>query len=292
MNDEHKILLKAIIVGIVHSNLKENEWRWFLGQIDLLKIEPDRIGFSFAAINRKLRKGAIRLTPVEEEQINKLLLGFRIANWDLHRLVRMALLLSLKKQASNNYIALIERLFQHADMNEFIALYGSLIVLDYPEEWRLRCAEGVRSNMGAILEAIMYENPFPADYLDEQAWNQLVLKAFFTEKTLSRIVGLCERMNKRLASSLTDYAEERLSAGRTVDPWLWKLIANAIDEQHTTMLTKFFTRNLKCERQAIALALYEGKHSLYNRLLDKDPLLKSAIELGTLSWDSVLETTT
>ena len=109
-------------------------------------------------------------------------------------------------------------------MNEQVALYSALPVLAYPEEWISRCEEGIRSNIGLILEAIMYHNPYPAHYLSEAAWNQMILKAFFTEKNVQQIVGLKQRNNARLAATLQDYIEERLAAHRTVNEEIYKLL--------------------------------------------------------------------
>jgi len=109
-------------------------------------------------------------------------------------------------------------------MNELVALYSSLPVLAYPEEWKMLCADGIRSNIATVLEAIMLDNPYPAAYLDEAAWNQMVLKAFFTEKDIDRIVGLNQRNNKQLAATLFDYAQERIAADREVNNKLWSLV--------------------------------------------------------------------
>ncbi len=91
-------------------------------------------------------------------------------------------------------------------MNELTALYGALPFLAFPEAWKLRTAEGVRSNIGSVLEAIMVRNPYPAQYLDEPAWNQLVMKAFFTDKPVHLISGLDERANPELARILRDFS--------------------------------------------------------------------------------------
>ena len=63
-------------------------------------------------------------------------------------------------------------------MNELVALYSALPLLAYPEAWVHRCTEGIRSNIGPVLEAIMIANPYPSENLSEAAWNQVVLKAF------------------------------------------------------------------------------------------------------------------
>src|SRR5690606_25892594 len=101
----------------------------------------------------------------------------------------------------------------------------------WPAQWISRCAEGIRSNMAPVLESIMYDNPFPAEQLDENSWNQMVLKAFFTDKNVNRIYGLDARANRSLALTLSDYAHERWAAGRSVNPLLWRLMSGYIDDR-------------------------------------------------------------
>src|SRR5690606_25491827 len=133
-------------------------------------------------------------------------------------------LMQLNKVEKETYLKKINALFAAAEMNEEVALYSALPFYAYPEEWIAKCANGIRSNIGTVLEAIMYHNPFPARYLPEAYWNQLVLKAFFTEKDVNKITGLYERVNPALADTLSDYVLERQAAHRTVAPEIFKLI--------------------------------------------------------------------
>ena len=116
-------------------------------------------------------------------------------------------------------------------MNEQVALYSALPLLSYPQLWVKRCAEGIRSNIGIVLEAIMYHNPYPAENLPEAAWNQMVLKAFFTDKQVDRIYGLDDRNNTELARILIDYARERHAAGREINSMLWYLVEKFVTGQ-------------------------------------------------------------
>src|SRR5690606_3618806 len=103
-------------------------------------------------------------------------------------------------------------------------LYAALPILAYPEHWKEQCAVGIRSNIGYVLDAVIMDNPYPAAYLNEEAWNQLILKAIFTDKDISRIIGLEKRVNQNLVKALRDYADERNAAGRTINPELWKIV--------------------------------------------------------------------
>jgi len=125
---------------------------------------------------------------------------------------------AMETDDKENYIRRIENLFPQAEMNEQVALYSALPLRVYPEAWSLQYAIGVGRNMGNVLEAIMYHNPYPAAYVEEPAWNQWVMKAFFTGKNVNNIIGIDKRANQNLADILFDYVEERWSAYRTGDP--------------------------------------------------------------------------
>jgi hypothetical protein len=138
--------------------------------------------------------------------------GFTVNGWTIDRLVRVHIILQADKGDKEVYFRAIENLFLAAEMGELVALYSALPVLPYPEMWVKRCSEGIRSNIGDVLAAIMYSNPYPAKYLDQSAWNQLILKAFFTDKDINKITGVDERANKDLAYIISDYAHERWAA--------------------------------------------------------------------------------
>lgn len=154
-------------------------------------------------------------------------------------MARLYQLSQLETRDKSSYIQLIENLFQQGDLNELTILYKALPFYAYANEWTGRCAEGIRSNMGTVLEAIMYENPYPEGHLSEAAWNQMILKAIFTDKTLTFIQGLDKRNNERLATSLLDFAEERLAAGRQVDPEIWRLTSSYFPEKTGLLQSKF-----------------------------------------------------
>ncbi|VTP90775.1 EboA domain-containing protein [Sphingobacterium daejeonense] len=54
----------------------------------------------------------------------------------------------------------------------------------------------------------------------KEAWNQLVLKSFFTGKEIKEIYGLYDRNNENLSNSIVDYIYERDSAKREINPML------------------------------------------------------------------------
>lgn len=217
--------LNDFFLQVLKNNLSNEAIEWLQQKTALIVAEDKsvQLHLCFAHLPRMASKNTIQINGQETQQISELLPGFVINNWTLDKLSRVWLLMQLPSDNRETYVRKINSLFSAAEMNEQVALYSALPLYAYPEEWISRCEEGVRSNIGTVLEAIMYHNPYPAKFLSQPAWNQLVLKAFFTEKDVSQIVGLNERVNDALTATLEDYIQERLAANRTVAPEIYQL---------------------------------------------------------------------
>lgn len=279
--------IKELFRKIIEKNITRDALKW-LSEKGIQSSDTNnnyQLNLSFTAIPRKTGKKEVAIEKVEEEQIAALLPGFSIHHWPIDRLCRVWLLMQLDSDQKENYISRIEQLFLQAEMNEQVALYSSLPFLTYPGEWQWRCAEGIRSNIGTVLEAIMYFNPYPAEHLEELAWNQLAMKAFFTDKNVENITGLDARANQNLANILFDYVEERWAAHRETNPQIWRLIGPFMDETHFYMLEKLFKEGNETERQAAALACAHSQFDKAKKLLDQHDEYKSAIDSKTLSWE-------
>lgn len=178
-----------------------------------------------------------------------------VRDWSLVRLLRVWVLMQLPPMEQETYVKLVERLFMYGEMDELVALYSALPVLHYPDAWQQRCTEGIRSNIGVVREAVMVDNPYPAAYLDEGAWNQLILKAFFTDTDVRRIIGVEKRNNARLGAALIDYAYERHAARRAIPPMLWLLAAPFIGERAFALMRDIVQQDPQpSDRKAIARA--------------------------------------
>jgi len=218
--------LNDLFLQIIKQNLNGDALLWLENKVELIKTEEKSIqlNLAFSHLPKLAGKKLAEVQPKDQEKIKDLLPGFSLNGWTIDRLSRVWLLMQVPADNKEVYIKKINGLFIGSEMNEQIALYSALPFLNYAEEWIARCEDGIRSNIGTVLEAIMYYNPYPAHFLSEGAWNQLVLKAFFTEKDVNHITGLKERSNEALADTLSDYVQERLAAHRTVNPEIYKLI--------------------------------------------------------------------
>lgn len=248
-----------------------------------------QFNLTFTAIPRFTGRHTIAVPPDDVRTFQETAHGFFVQGITLDRLARTWWLLQWPADNKERYVQTIEGLFNAAEMNELVALYSALPLLAWPEEWKMRTAEGVRSNIGTVLEAIMLHNSYPARYLDEPAWNQLVLKAFFTEKPVHEIIGLDEKANAHLAAILVDYAHERWAAGRSVNPMLWRLVAPFIDAASMPDIERVWHSENNIEKEAAALACYHSVYEPAQALLQRSPALTQEIAAGKLNWNRVAE---
>ena len=179
---------------------------------------------SYSAVPRYLDKQKLNLSEKDLQAARELVTGWNPIDLTTDRAGRIMLLLSFPSEDSDRYVATLEQIIAAADVEEAIAFYRSLPLLPYPEKFQLRAAEGIRTNMTSVFNAVALNNPYPARYLDDLAWNQMVLKALFVGSPLHPIYGLESRNNQQLSQMLIDYACERLAANRTVSPELWELV--------------------------------------------------------------------
>jgi hypothetical protein len=274
---------RAIVGGIFKAIIKAN----VSADVAAWLNEERALNTSFVLLPRKTGKAVVTITDEQAKQLTTAIPGFSVDGWSVDRLGRAYLLLNLDAGNKDEYFRKIENLFLAAEMGELVALYSSLPLLAYPEIWIKRCSEGIRSNIGSVLEAIMYQNPYPTQNLDMNAWNQLVLKAFFTDKQIGKIIGIDDRANKELAYILSDYAHERWAAGREVNPDLWRLVGKFIDDKLFEDIKRLFDDGKLIDREAGALAISRSAYEPAKALLIKYPELLTAIGSKKLDWDTL-----
>ncbi|WP_019989415.1 EboA domain-containing protein [Rudanella lutea] len=210
----------------------ERALTWLRQQLDLYRNQPTNAVFYrvFTAMPRFMGKAPVVVSDEMATALAEARPGFQLVDWTMDRLARVWWLLQYPSADRQEYRRSITELFRAAEMNELVALYSALPVLEYPEDWRFQATEGVRNNIADVQAAIMLHNPYPAEQLDEAAWNQLVMKAFFIGKDVTQIQGLWARNNPRLQAILHDFAAERRAAGREVPEHLPKLMSERVIE--------------------------------------------------------------
>jgi hypothetical protein len=176
---------------------------------------------AFGVAGRRTGRDDLQLAPADLAAAIAARSGWNPAGWSLDQTARTRLVLALPSSDARAWLTTLDQLFAAAGLEELVALYQALPLLPHQEQLAPRIAEGVRSNMKAVFNAVALDNPIAAERLDQDAWNQLVLKALFVASPVARIVGMERRANGVLAQMLIDYARERIAAKRPVPVDLW-----------------------------------------------------------------------
>jgi hypothetical protein len=280
--------LREAFTSIIKKNIPAETYAWLTEKMSLIN-NAGQLNSMFVIMPRKTGKASLNLTKDQTNSISQIRPNLSIHNWSVDRLGRVWLLLHLDTSDGEKYFRNIENLFLAAEVNELVALYSALPVLAFPEKWAARCSEGIRNNIADVLKAIMCNNPYPSENLNEAAWNQMVLKAFFTEKPINEIIGLDERANDRLAKTLSDYAHERWAAHRDVNPLLWRCVGPFINEQILPDIVKLISSENAIDNEAAALAIYSSTFAPAQKLLSDT--YRTEIKNGNLSWKILADKT-
>jgi len=274
----------------LHHQLSPPTSKWVEDQCELLAGGPrDReLYLAVSLVSRKLGKDDLRLDPQDLEHAEEARAHWDPRGWSIDQAGRILLLLSAKA-TNEKFCSWLDQLCQTADVGELVAFYRGLPLYPDPPAHRLRAAEGVRSNMKAVFEAVAHRNPYPKEQLPEGAWNQMVLKALFVGSTLHPIQGLDERSNPTLMRMLCDYAHERWAATRPVSPELWRCVGRHADAGALADLQRVLDTGTLPERQAAALALADCPNPEARKILARNAELERAVASRAFDWADVVQ---
>jgi hypothetical protein len=239
-------------------------------------------------VSRKLGKAPLALDGAALALAGQARPGWDPSGWTVDQAARIRLLLAAASD-SDTFVRRLDQLCATADVDELVAFYRGLPVYPDPPRHRVRAAEGVRTNMTVVFEAVAHRNPYPAEQLPQDAWNQMVLKALFVGSRLAPVVGLDARANPTLARMLHDYAHERWAAGRPVSPELWRCVGPFAAGAALADLERVLESGNRPERAAAVLALRSAEGPEARRLLDRHAAWRDAVAACGVDWTSVLD---
>ena len=272
----------------VQRQVLPETWTWLEGRLQSVASGATRDLFlGFGLVSRKVGKADLALTSADLDDAEEARPGWNPDKWTLDQAARTLLVLSLPAPEQTEYVATLDTLFAAAEMGEAVALYQALPLLPFPAAHRFRCTEGIRTNIASIFTAIAHRNPYPAEQLDESAWNQLVLKCFFMGVALDPIVGLDRRANSALRQMLVDLAHERRAAKRPVPLELWRCVGPCADEAAVRDLAQVLVEGTPVEQSAAALALSQSSLPSAFAALSQRPDLQQEIEAGAIRWNTI-----
>jgi hypothetical protein len=278
----------AFLKIIIQKRVNIIELNWINQQEKILKNNFQSRSFylAFSSAPRFISKKILFLTDEELSEADLLRKGFQPERWSLLQCVRTYFLLLLPVEDAENFEATMTKLFETADMEEQVTLYAALPLLPYPDFLTKRATEGLRTNITDVFDAIALHNPFPIDYLNEDAWNQMILKAVFMQRPLYRIYGGDKRANPELARMLVDFAHERWAANRQVSPELWRFVGPFLNKNYLTDIEKVIKGN-SLQIEAGLMACTSSKQAKGEQILNQFPDIKKDIENGRLNWNMI-----
>jgi hypothetical protein len=243
--------------------------------------EDARFAALLSQASRHAPRGALAPDAEERADAAAALAGWEPERWSVLEAARVLLVLSRPDLAEEAAARALEEAFRYADVGELVALYRALAHLPAPERFVRRAAEGCRTNMRAVFEAVATDNPFPARCFDDLAWRQMLIKCVFVDAPLWRVFGLDERLDPELARMALDLVDERRAAGRFVQPELWLCLGAHGGARGLASLERELASDFAPGRRAAALALARaGERGRLEAALarERDPAVRRTME--------------
>lgn len=244
------------LLELLSKRVDDRSMMWLNQQ----KVQPastaDPVGLclAFRSAARFFSKTGLEICLQEQRAADRLRQGFRPECWNVLQTARTYLLLNYRHDSPEVWLSVLNKLFETADIYEQESLYSALCLLPYPDRLKARAAEGLRTNVTTVFDSIALNNPYPAEYLDESAWNQMVLKAVFLQRPLYKLIGSDDRTNPLLAKMLLEYAHERWAEGRHVTPEIWRFTTPFLSDDYLRDFEKALEGGSPTERDAVLLA--------------------------------------
>jgi len=282
---------KSFLFELLEQEADSKSMDWLLQQKEKIEKEGSYLKFymAFGQASRFFKKTILKISAKQKEIANNLAEGFSPQTWDQLQTARSYLLLHFEEKEASNWVIALNKLFETADMHEQQSLYAALPIMPFQPEMKERTIEGLRTNISSVFDAVTLNNPYPAQYFDERAWNQMVLKAIFMQRPLYQIQNADDRANPTLAKILVDFAHERWAAGRTVMPELWRFVGPFINEENLADVQKVILSEDPIQQKAALLACKSSDFEQAKKLIDQHPEIKKAIMNGEITWELIGE---
>lgn len=282
--------MRETLLEILASNASADSVKWLTDSIEKgeANFEKRPFYYAFCGVSRHFHKQA--LIEVSDSQAQGVLdkcPQFTIAGWDEFRLARVILLLHLGDQEDAIFLEMIEALLNTADLREQAAIFSAYALLPCQEELVESAIDGLRSNIVDIFDAIALANPFPAAHFSVEAWNQMILKTYFINRPLYRVIGVEARANAPLTEAISDLAHERWAAGRAISAEAWRNCADFLTGTILSDLAHLLEKGDANDRRALALIASGNSSDVLDSIRDQIKEEMNSVQTGKLTWDSL-----
>ena len=235
--------------------LSPEGFAWFDTELRALQAKPEQARW-FKALGlapRKLGKADLQPTQAELQAAQALRQGLDPSEWSVDQTARIAFTLAFYQGDEAGFVQQVVMLIDTSEINELLAIFRGFALFPHPQALEPKAREAIRSTMRPVYEAMSHRNPFPLEFFDEAAWNQMIVKAFFLDSSIWQIQGVDERYNADLSVILILLVQERWAAGRFIAPEIWRCaVPYANAEGVAVILQALAGKALERELQVIA----------------------------------------
>ncbi|MEM8508373.1 MAG: EboA domain-containing protein [Bacteroidota bacterium] len=274
------------LLNIVKQYFETADEEWLLDKITRVVREKSsrELFMSFSLSGSKLKDKERQWNLESNEVIPQFLVERGATELEVGRITLLAMAI---ESDSKFFVSKVQQLLQITDSKELVTILKYLVLLPESEKFKNAAVEALRTNISDVFDAIALNNPYPADYFNEQQWNQMYLKAAFMQRDLSKISGTDSRANKELARIISDYAHERWAASREIDPKIWRPVSNFLEGALLDDVKRLFESDNPSENGAAALVCHHSALEEAKTLLQEYPQHKLAIEQQRLTWNTI-----
>ncbi len=281
--------LKDFFLKLLLQQTDEKATEWLQHQKKRIKEDPTDIKFfiAFSQASRYFKKIPLLVSSEELTKANELAEDFRPDSWNQLQTARVFLMLNFPITDASKWLKTFHKIFETADMYEQEALYAALPIMPFQSDMLDRAMEGLRTNISTVFDAVALNNPYPAKYFDERAWNQMVLKAVFMQRPLFQIQQADQRANPKLSDILVDFAHERWAAGRSVMPELWRYVGPFLKEKNISDIQKVLQSGDPLQEKAGLLVCKNSSLESFRNLPAQISSMKDTNGTGKVTWDQI-----
>lgn len=274
---------QKLLEDLVKKNIDQDAQDWLHEKI--LKIVGEKsareIYLTYSLLARK----------VEDRKLNdfgssELELYLKLQEATVLEICRLYLLTEILIADPDFFAPKVKKIIAVTDSSELETFLKYLILLPHPEDYKTVAVDALRTNIATVFDAISLHNPYPAEYFDDKQWNQMYLKAAFMQRPLDKIANIDKRTNKDLARIISDYAHERWAAGRDIDPYFWRPVAQFMDERLLGDMQHLLESKDPTKNKVAALCCASSDFAQAKKLLEEHPKLHELIKNNQLSWDT------
>jgi hypothetical protein len=218
-----------LLLHWLRRRLKAEASQWLEAEIGRQRdtLDERRFGIALGLAGRRIGRDDLSLAAADLASAQALRRHWRPDMWRADEAARATLILATWTGDEEAFAARVDALCLTGELSEHVACLKGFVVFPAPARLLRRAREATRSSMQPPFEAIACHNPYPADYFDDAAFNQMVVKCVFCGVPIETVVGLDERRNGELVRMMRDLVSERHAAGRPLPDAVHRWIADA-----------------------------------------------------------------